>query len=194
MAFYNHRQEKKISKRVLLVAFVLSVAGLVTIAVMFFYQLQSEMVGDLTEAPATQTLGLDDTQVTFDESFFESAGQPEVFESQRINDDIRRQSIDAIHQGLTEYFAINSQYPDLADINSDKRRTEIFPQLEGDSFIDPDDRTGKATLTRTPQKNVFSYSPVDQSGYTCEPVGRICVSYELAATLSDGTLYKKESQ
>lgn len=197
MATYTHRQESKISKKVVLSIVLVSVFGIASVAIIFFYQLQSETVGDLVETPTTQAPSLeleDDGFTALDDSFFESASNPDAFETQAINDEQRRQDIDAIHQSLQGYFAEFGQYPDLNDMNSAARRAEIFTGLEEDVFIDPDDQTGKSDLTRTPQKSVYAYWPVDDNGNTCEPVDRTCTAYELAATLSDGLVYKQQSQ
>lgn len=197
MATYTHRQESKVSKKVVLSIVLVSVFGIASVAIIFFYQLQSETVGDLVDTPTTQMPSLeledDDFAAAFDDSFFESASDPDAFKAQAINDEQRRQDIDTIHQSLQLYFTEFGRYPDLNDMNSAARRAEIFTDLEEEVFIDPDDTTGKSDLTRTPQKSVYAYWPVDDAGNTCEPVSRTCTAYELAATLSDGFVYRQQS-
>lgn len=197
MATYTHRKEQALSKKILLLIILIAVFGVVSVAILFFYQLQSETAGDLVGAPSAQAPSPqpeDDGFAAFDDSFFESASNPGAFEAQEVKDEQRRQEIDIIHRSLQSLFAELGQYPDLNEMNSAARRAALFPDLEDEVFMDPDDQTGKSDLTRTPQKNVYSYWPVDANGNTCEPVSRTCVAYELAATLSDNSVYRQRSE
>lgn len=194
MADYSYRRETRLRKRVLLGLLGLAVASIGAIGVMFFYQLQSETVGDLADAPLSQaTPSNQDQSEVVEDSFFESASESSELESQKIFDEQRRQDIDTIQQQLEAYFAQHEAYPDINDMNSDRFRETAFTDVDQEIFKDPEDETGRGGFTRTPQKNVYSYWPVDVNDNACEPIDRVCVAYELAATLSDDTIYSVQS-
>lgn len=119
---------------------------------------------------------------------FDPASELSIDEKERY-DAQRRDDIRQIHQALQAYRAKHSEYPRLSNLNSDRFRETHFPELSRDVFRDPEDGASQISLTRTPQKHVYAYDVLNDQGYTCEPVGRACVSYTLTTMLSGGLLY-----
>lgn len=119
---------------------------------------------------------------------FEPARELSIDEKERY-DSQRRDDIQQIHQALQAHHSEHGKYPRLSNLNSDRYREAHFPELDREVFRDPEDSASQVSLTRTPQQHVYAYNVLNDQGYTCEPVGRACVSYTLSATLSSGLLY-----
>lgn len=119
---------------------------------------------------------------------FDPASELSIDEKERY-DSQRRDDIQQIHQALQAYRAKHGEYPRLSNLNSDRFRETHFPELDREVFRDPEDSASQISLTRTPQQHVYAYDVLNDQGYTCEPVGRACVTYTLTTTLSGGLLY-----
>ncbi|MCA1807361.1 MAG: hypothetical protein LC687_05895 [Actinobacteria bacterium] len=191
MAAYQHHSQKLIRRRIIASFIIGGILVIGAVAWLFLSQLQAERQLTAVDPPDTST---DEETTSSDISgrVFSEAEKPAT-ELRDIHDNQRRDNIDAIHRGLQVYFSEKGVYPDLTNMNSDSFRQGAFPELEPADFKDPDDTDSRVVITRTPQRGVYAYEPVDANGYTCEPVGRNCVNYSVSAILSDGVVYTLSS-
>jgi|AntRauTorckE6833_2_1112554.scaffolds.fasta_scaffold00834_4 hypothetical protein len=191
MATY-HIDKQQIRKRILVgFIFVGLVLGSV-VALYFFRTLQTER-DPVTANPVVADIRANEESGAVADSLFSDADE-DVIDLQELRDNQRRENIDAIHAELQRYYQENNQYPSLANMNSTGFRQGVFPGLEDADFTDPENDDFSVTITRTPQPAVYSYEVVDENGYTCEPVGRQCVSYTLSALLSTELAYQLSSE
>ena len=100
----------------------------------------------------------------------------------------RKTDINALQGQLEAYNAETGYYPSLAQVNSASFRAQNFKGLDNEALKDPD---GTAqTLAAKPAKGVYSYTATPAG---CDGVKVYCTGFTLSATLSDGSLYSKQS-
>ena len=107
--------------------------------------------------------------------------------------DTKRKSDLRSLQTYTEaFFAENSYYPSLAEINSVTWVKTNMPSVPTTAFRDPE---GSASLlVSTPVAHNYSYQPRAVNGASCDgSASKTCASYTLTATLSDGSVYTRAS-
>lgn len=187
---FSYYQPKR--KRSIALLFVLALALVGSVGYGVYQTMRSERALSVID-PASEPIENEDNEEDYEvysvnTRSFDPAGELSIDEKERY-DEQRREDIRLIHEALQEYWAAQGEYPRLSSFNSDRFRETHFPQLDRDVFRDPEDKASQISLTRTPQKHVYAYDVLDERGYTCEPVGRTCVSYTLTTTLSGGLLY-----
>lgn len=192
MATYQRDSQKVVRRRIIFALMASGLLLLAGLAWLFVWNIQVERSLTTTEEPPVISDAEDTVFVERTTPIFDSAEEPTV-ELEEINDNQRRENIDAIHSALQAYFAEHDSYPTLTNMNSDQFRLQMFPQLDNDDFRDPDDSSSQIAITRTAQPAVYAYDVVNENGFTCEPHDRVCTSYTLLAQLSDGTVYSVTS-
>ncbi len=191
MATYQHHSQKLIRRRIIAALIIGGLLMLIAVGWFFISQLQAERQLTAVKPPETFVDG-EGPAADISDRVFSEAEKPTI-ELQEVYDNQRRDNIDLIHRSLQAYFAEKGVYPDLTNMNSSGFRRGAFPDIEQADFKDPDDTDSRVVLTRTAQRGVYSYEPVDTNDYTCEPVDRPCVGYTVSAVLSDGTVYSLSS-
>jgi|GEM_PF-2370658 hypothetical protein len=191
MATYQHYSQKLIRRRIIVSLIIGGLLAIGAVTWFFISHLQAERQLTAVEPPDT-TVQEERVAGDVSEKIFSEAEKPAT-ELRDIYDNQRRDNIDAIHGALQAYSAEKGVYPDLTNLNSDSFRQAAFTDLEPTDFKDPDDTDSRVIITRTPQRGVYAYEPVDANGYTCEPVDRSCLGYSVSAILSDGEVYTLSS-
>lgn len=96
----------------------------------------------------------------------------------------QRADIQALHTQLEAYYAENGKYPSLTELNSASWRATNMEGLDSEALSAPG-QSGASSLVLVANDSSYGYSPRDCNGG--------CQAYTLAAKLTDGTLYSKES-
>lgn len=176
-------------KRVITSFFVIGLLLIGLVSGMFYQRLTQERGLSAIDPPELQQSADSSAEDSVRlERLFEPASEASV-EVRQLHDKQRRDNIDAIHEALQARWQEKTRYPRLSELNSAGYRSGAFPELDEDVFLDPDKADRNIAITRTPQATVYAYNVVDENGYTCEIDVRVCVGYELAAILSDGSVY-----
>lgn len=187
---FSHYQLKR--KRSIALFFVLALVLVGSVGFGVYATMRSEralsVIDPATELAADEEHEEDYEVYSIDGRSFDPASELSLDEKERY-DAQRRDDIQQIHQALQAYRVEHGQYPRLTSLNSDRYRETNFAELDREVFRDPEDSASQVSLTRTPQTHVYAYDVLNEEGFTCEPVGRSCVSYALTATLSGGLLY-----
>lgn len=103
----------------------------------------------------------------------------------------RETDIKALQAQIEAYYAQNSKYPTLADLNSSSFRAINMKGLDPAALKDPQGTS--ATLASKPDKNTYSYEVDSGVGKTCDNKATDCSYYVLTATLSDDTEFTKSA-
>lgn len=117
----------------------------------------------------------------------------------RDRDAARQENIVSLQGELEIYYAQSSQYPTLAQINSQQWRSENMPELSASALEDPgwsEDsacaKDGLAVLITEPAENCYAYHPTAANGEACGSKTP-CAHYTLTATLETDEQYIKTS-
>jgi prepilin-type N-terminal cleavage/methylation domain-containing protein len=113
----------------------------------------------------------------------------------------RQTTVDALQGQLEAFYAENSKYPTLADLNNATWRSQQLKNLPSDALQDPrwnkDAKScttdGKPVATTTPAANCYSYQVTAANGDACDNVKTDCAHYTLTALLEGGDKYVKSS-
>ncbi len=114
----------------------------------------------------------------------------------------RQTAIDTLQSQLeTYYYAENTKYPTLAQLNDAAWRAKNLPKLAANGLQDPRwsakvtacTTGGKAVAAATPAANCYSYQVTAANGDACDNVKVDCVHYTLTAFLEGGDKYVKSS-
>ena len=112
--------------------------------------------------------------------------------SARSRDSERQTDINAMQAHLEAHYALNGNYPSLAQINDAAWRKENMQGLGAEALRDPEGISDK--LASVVANGVYGYQavPANCSGGENAAIG--CDSFALTAILSDGTKYTKDSE
>ena len=129
-------------------------------------------------------LGLGDLFSAYDlQSSSNTAASPQAADTERKAD------INALVTQLEVYWTENGYYPTLASMNDPTWRAANLKGLEDAVLKDPSG--SNTTLAPVPAKGVYSYATIPA---TCDNgTHGNCNTYTLSATLSNGSLYTKQS-
>jgi type IV pilus assembly protein PilA len=113
----------------------------------------------------------------------------------------RQTDIDKLQGQLEAYYAENSKYPSLADLNTPTWRSQKLKDLSARALQDPRWGTsikncttdGKAVAANTPAANCYSYQVTAANGDACDNVKTDCAHYTLTALLEGGDKYVRSS-
>jgi hypothetical protein len=108
--------------------------------------------------------------------------------STKAQDTQRKTDINAIQGQIEAYFAQNSVYPSLAQMNSASWRSSNLRGLDSEALKDP--QGTDTTLLSTPKAHAYAYQVVPAG---CNNKGTDCTAYTLTATLDTGGTYAKKS-
>lgn len=109
----------------------------------------------------------------------------------KARDTERQTDIKAMHGQVEAYYAQNGRYPSLGNINDESWRSTNMKGLDAEALRDPDGTEMK--LAASPAKDIYSYKAVGSNGSDCNNTNNDCTSYELVATLDDGTTFTKSA-
>jgi prepilin-type N-terminal cleavage/methylation domain-containing protein len=112
----------------------------------------------------------------------------------------RESNIDTIQVEMERYYADNSKYPSLADLNSADWRHKNFQNLPDNALRDPlwNDRIAtcttdkQPTLAAGPTEKCYSYQATTADGSPCQGE-TACTQYTLTAVFEGGEKYVKTS-
>jgi len=108
---------------------------------------------------------------------------------QRARNTERQTDIKALHSQVEAYYAQNSRYPTLDDLNSTNFRSTNMKGLDGEALKDP--KGTAQTLVAAPAADAYSYAVTATGGGACDNSANDCVAYTLTATYEgDGTFAK----
>lgn len=110
---------------------------------------------------------------------------------ENARDTERETDIKSLYSQVESYFVENNRYPTLANLNDSAWRDSNLRGLSAEALIDPSG--ADATLTNTPTLNAYAYEPTGANGEPCDNITTNCTKYTLTATLSDGSVYEKQS-
>lgn len=113
----------------------------------------------------------------------------------------RQTAIDTLQSHLEAYYASESQYPTLGQINDGDWRSENMPDLSAGSLRDPlwnnevseCTTDGNAVLANGPARDCYAYQVTGSEGAECDNDATVCAHYTLTATFEDGEPYVKTS-
>lgn len=118
----------------------------------------------------------------------------------RDRDALRQQHIDELQSHLEVYYAQESKYPTLTQLNDDTWRTKNTPDLASESLRDPSWKAdgscttqGSPTLLTKVTDGCYSFTPTAADGEACDDKKKPCVHYTLTANLESGKAYTKTS-
>lgn len=102
----------------------------------------------------------------------------------------RQTDIKALQAAVESYYAQNSRYPTLANMNDSAFRTANLKTLEDDNLKDP--QGAEAKLVDKPAAQVYSYAVFASDRSTpCDNSKKDCVTYTLTATTEGGGKFEK---
>ncbi len=113
----------------------------------------------------------------------------------------RQDAIDTLQGQLEAFYAENSQYPALANLNDPAWRTANLKKLSAGAVKDPHwsksttgcMANGQPTTSAKPIANCYSYQVTAADGSACDNLKAACGHYTLTATLEGGEKYVKSS-
>lgn len=119
----------------------------------------------------------------------------------RDRDALRQADIDTLQSQLEIFYAENSRYPTLSQLNNSEWLTENMPDLNPETIKDPSwtdtagctGQNGQAILVESPTTNCYAYSPTSADGEACNSKKTPCAHYTLTATLETEEEYIKTS-
>lgn len=109
----------------------------------------------------------------------------------KARDTERQTDIKALHGQIEAYYAQNGHYPTFNNINDDTFRISNLKGLDKEALKDPKGKEYK--LVSSPTKNVYSYRVSSDNGRDCDNMVNDCTTYELTATLENGSTYTKSA-
>lgn len=113
----------------------------------------------------------------------------------------RQASVDTLQSQLEAYYAQNSKYPTLANLNDASWRQANLKNLKGEDLQDPSwasknsncTVSSKSVVSAKPAKDCYSYQVTGSEGAACDNSHVICAQYTLTAMLEGGGKYVKSS-
>lgn len=113
----------------------------------------------------------------------------------------RKDSIDALQHQLETYYAVKSQYPSLAQLNSPNWRQENLKNMPENLIRDPqwNDTVSACTVAKRPvlasrpAAKCYAYQATATDGSPCVDEKVACIQYSLTAIFEGGEKYVKTS-
>ncbi|HKU18967.1 MAG TPA: hypothetical protein VJP80_06910 [Candidatus Saccharimonadales bacterium] len=113
----------------------------------------------------------------------------------------RQTAIDTLQGQLEAYYAENSKYPSLAELNNPTWRSQKLKNLPTNGLQDPRWNVSiknctsgnKAIVATAPTANCYSYQVTAANGDACDDVTADCAHYTLTALLEGGDKYVRSS-
>ena len=113
----------------------------------------------------------------------------------------RQSHIKTLQSELEVYYAQNSKYPTLADLNNTAWRTANMKELKASDLKDPQwskaaqacTLKGVAALTGSPAQKCYAYQVTTSDGSACDNIKADCAQYTLTAMLEGGEKFVKSS-
>ncbi|CAN5119629.1 hypothetical protein BH09PAT3_BH09PAT3_2790 [soil metagenome] len=114
----------------------------------------------------------------------------------KARDSKRQSDLQAVQTQIEAYYATNSFYPSLTDLNSASWRTANMKSLDAGALLDPSAQTSTTPLSGTAasstNQKVYGYVATNAAGTTCTALDNTCSTYTLTAYLeSSKTVYTK---
>lgn len=116
------------------------------------------------------------------------------------NDKQREADIQTVQGALEGYYAQNSLYPTLSDLNNQSWVTKHLNDLPSGSLQDPSwsasadcTSNGHSILINKSEPNCYSYQVISTDGSSCNDTSQLCAHYTLTAVLNGGIKYVKSS-
>jgi len=103
----------------------------------------------------------------------------------------RQNEITELQGKLELYYAENSKYPTLADMNNPTWLMQNMKSLDTSNLRDPSGNADK--LVSAPTPHAFAYIVTASNGSTCDNITVNCAEYTLTATLEGGGTFTKSS-
>lgn len=113
----------------------------------------------------------------------------------------RQADINTLQSHLEAYYAENSSYPSLTNLNMADWRKSHFKEFSDDILRDPQwqssvtacSKSDKAILTDKPTEKCYSYQATTADGGSCLDSKTSCAQYSLTALFEGGEKYVKTS-
>lgn len=113
----------------------------------------------------------------------------------------RKKNINELQSQLEKYYAENTKYPLLAQLNDPAWRAANFKDMPKDAVRDPQwsDKVvactdkGQVTLSGSPIAKCYSYQATAADGSPCLDANIGCAQYSLTAVFEGGEKYVKTS-
>jgi type II secretory pathway pseudopilin PulG len=102
----------------------------------------------------------------------------------KARDTERTTDLKTLQSQIEASYAMNGNYPTLAEINDATWRSQNMQGLDSESLKDP--QGSSTTLVATPAAKAYAYQPVDDNGKACT-VDTDCQAYTLTAKLEGGS-------
>jgi hypothetical protein len=113
--------------------------------------------------------------------------------SERAKDVFRQNNVMTLVTLVEKYYAENSFFPTLAELNDPAWVRSNLPELDSSTLKDPDGTT--EMLAAKPTKGAYSYQvSADDSLSSCDNQEIFCYNYRITAFLSNGTAYVQTSE
>jgi prepilin-type N-terminal cleavage/methylation domain-containing protein len=119
----------------------------------------------------------------------------------RDRDALRQSDIDTLQSQLEVFYAENSRYPTLSQLNNSEWLAENMPDLNLETIKDPSwtdttgctNQNGEPKLAESPTVNCYAYNPTSAAGEACDNNKAPCAHYTLTASLETEEEYIKTS-
>ncbi len=113
----------------------------------------------------------------------------------------RQTSIDTVQSQLEAYYAENSRYPTIANLNDSAWRKANLKNLNASDLQDPSwassdtecTKDGGSLVISKPATDCYSYQVTSSDGSACNNDAVVCAQYTLTAQLEGGDKYVKSS-
>ena len=110
---------------------------------------------------------------------------------QKARNTERETDIKALYGQVEAYYAQNTKYPTLDNMNDSTWRAANMKGLDQEALKDP---SGSGySLVTTPAVNVYSYAVSASDGSTCDNSTKDCAQYTLTATLEGGGTFTRSN-
>lgn len=100
----------------------------------------------------------------------------------------RESDINALAARLESYYLTNGYYPSLGQLNDPNFRADHLSDLEPDAYQDPDSTSSVLAINSSTGRYGYATTPE-----TCDNTATNCIAFVLSATLSDDTVFQKQS-
>jgi general secretion pathway protein G len=105
---------------------------------------------------------------------------------QKARNTERETDIKALHSQIEAYYAQNTKYPTLANMNDSTWRGSNMKGLDAEALKDP--KGSAQTLVGSPAAGSYAYAVTNDAGTACDnTAGNECTKYTLTATY-EGTV------
>lgn len=107
----------------------------------------------------------------------------------KARDTERNTDIKALHGQVEAYYATNTHYPSMANLNDASWRSTNMKGLDQEALKDPKG-TGY-TVAATASSSQYGYAVTNDANTSCEADATTCTKYTLTANLEGGGTFSK---